>query len=601
MTVPEADRADAPGCPHAGPCPGCPLIDQPYARGLQFKAQRLETALGRHPELRAPALLPVQGAESVTAYRVRAKLVSDRAGHLGLFAAGTHEVVDTPGCRILAPPVQAAAAALRALLPLEVPLAGVDLRLSDAGVLLCLILAGPATKEALDRSAERVWQGVPGLVSLAASVRPAGAVQLLGHSLRVLRGAPTARHHLGPAEPWHFASHGAFTQVHPEQTRRLHQRLEAALVARLGSLSGRRVLELYAGSGALGLRLAARGAQVTAVESYAPALAQLAEAAVAQALPIETRALTAEAFLALPAGSGAFDALIVNPPRRGLSPAVRRAIAGLGAGLIAYISCEPATLARDLQHFRQLGWAATELAPFDLIPLSEAVETLALLEPAAALVPRVLFEDEHSLALYKSAFEPISEGESLGWLARARHAFGEPELSPVQRLDVATSGVCWCARRPDQVETLARALELGDTSYLALVRGVTRAKGKIDRPLREAGKALAASTRYRRLEVIGGHSLLELRLEPGLEHQLHRHLSSIGHPILGDERYGQLSANRHFEHRHGLDRTFLHCARVRLELPSGPCEVQAELAGDLEAVLASLAPERARGAAAPAE
>jgi len=597
MSVPEADRADAPGCPHAGQCPGCPLIGQPYAQGLQLKAQRLAAALGRHPELRTLEALPVQGADAITDYRVRAKLVVDRAGHLGLFAAGSHEVVDTPGCRILAPALQAAAAALRALLPLEVPLAGVDLRASDAGVLLCLILDGPAAAEALERSAERVWSRVPGLVSLAASVRPPGAVQLLGQGLRVLRGPATARHHLGRAEPWHFASHGAFTQVHPEQTSRLHQRLEAALATRLGSLSGRRVLELYAGSGALGLRLAARGAHVTAVESYAPALAQLSEAARAQALSVETRALTAEAFLAQPAPGG-FDALIVNPPRRGLSPAVRSAIARLGAGLIAYISCEPETLARDLQHFRQLGWATAQLAPFDLIPLSEALETLVLLEPAGLPAPRVLFEDEHSCALYKPAFEPTTpHGSAAGsLLERARQTLAVPELTPVQSLDFGTSGVCWFARRPDQVTALAGALELGDRRYLALVRGVTRAKGKIDRPLREAGQQLAASTRYRRLEVIGGHSLLELRCEPGLEHQARRHLSSIGHPILGDERYGQLSANQHFEHRHGLDRTFLHCVRVRLELPSGPCEAQAELAGDLEAVLASLAPSRAGGA-----
>jgi len=590
MTPAPADRAGAPGCPHAGPCPGCPLIDQPYEQGLQLKSRRLEAALGRHSELRALAVLPVEGAERIVDYRVRAKLVCDRAGQLGLFAAGSHQVVDTPGCRILAPPLYAAAAALRALLPLEVPLAGVDLRLSDAGVLLCLILDGPAPAEALERSAERVWQGVPGLVSLAASVRQPGAVQLLGQHLRVLRGPSTARHRLGPAEPWQLASHGAFTQVHPEQTRRLQQRLEAGLVARLGPLSGRRVLELYAGSGALGLRLAARGAHVSAVESYAPALAQLAEAAAAQALPVETRALSAEEFLALPSRPGAFEAVIVNPPRRGLSPGVRRALAQLGAGLIAYISCEPATLARDLQHFRQLGWATAELAPFDLIPLSDAVETLALLEPAEPVAPRVLFEDEQSLALYKFAFEPSTPpADALGnLLARARRTLGVPELTPAQRLDRDTSGVCWFARRPDQVAALTRALELGEESYLALARGVTRAKGKIDRPLREAGKPLVATTRYRRLEVIGGHSLLELRPEHGRKHQLRRHLSSIGHPILGDEHYGQLSANQHFTHRHGLDRTFLHCASVRLELPSGRCEVRAELAGDLEAVLASL-------------
>jgi 23S rRNA (uracil1939-C5)-methyltransferase len=258
---------------------------------------------------------------------------------------------------------------------------------------------------------------------------------------------------------------------------------------------------------------------------------------------------------------------------------------------VAYISCDPETLARDLQHFRYLGWRAGELTPFDLIPLSEAVECLTLLEPAPLLAPRVLFEDERGVALDKSPFEPTApRGESEGsLLERARVTLGIPELTPLQRLDRATSGVCWFARRPDLVALLAHALEQGEETYFALVRGIARAKGKIDRPLREGGKPSSATTRYRRREVIGGHSLLELRPEHGRKHQLRRHLSSIGHPILGDQRYGQATANRHFEHRHGLDRTFLHCSTVRLELPSGPCEVRSELPGDLRAVLASLA------------
>jgi 23S rRNA (uracil1939-C5)-methyltransferase len=592
VSLSEPTAEAAPGCPHAPRCPGCPLIEQPYVRGLRLKREQVERALGRYPELAGLQGGPVQGAERISGYRVRAKLVTDADGRLGLFAARSHLVVDTPGCRILAPAVHAAVTALRALLPLEVALAGVDLRECDAGVLLCLILDGAAPDEALERSAERVWQAVPGLVSLAASVRESGAVQLLGRSLRVLRGPVSSPHHLGPGEPWHQAAHGAFTQVHPAQAQRLHERLEQLLLARLGTLSGRRMLELYAGSGALGLRLAARGARVCAVDSFEPGLAQLASAAAAQGLALETRALTAEQFLAArPASVSSWDALIVNPPRRGLSPAVRSALAALRPRLIAYISCEPETLARDLQHLRYLGWAATELLPFDLIPLSQAVECLVLLEPALPLAPRLLFEDEQSLALEQSPFEPISsQAESAAsLLERARQTLALPELTPVQRLELGTSGVCWFARRPELVAPLARALELGEKSYLALARGVTRAKGKIDRPLREAGQSLAATTRYRRRQVIGGHSLLELRAEQGRKHQLRRHLSAIGHPVLGDERYGQDSANRHFEHRHGLDRAFLHCASVRLELPSGPCEVHAELPGDLQAVLASLA------------
>ncbi|HKO90594.1 MAG TPA: pseudouridine synthase [Polyangiaceae bacterium] len=581
-----------PGCPHAEQCPGCPLITLPYAAGLERKAERLERALHRHRELGAVAVPPLQAAASITDYRLRAKLVTDRTGKLGLFAAGSHRVVDIPGCKILSPQLQQAAAALRGLLPLEIPLAGVDLRLCDRGVLLCLIADGQVDAEQLERSARQVWEQVPHLVGLAVSVHEPHAVQLLGHELRVLYGEAAERHRLAPEEPWLYASHGAFTQVHAQQARRLHERLERSLAARWGAFTGRRVLELYAGSGVIGLSLAARGAQVSAVESFTPALERLGAAARAQGLSVETHAGNAEDFLRGHAALGGrpLDAVIVNPPRRGLSVAVRRALGELGAQLCVYVSCEPETLARDLAHLRHLGWAAAELMAFDLAPLSEAVESLVVLERQAPPAPQVLFEDEQVLALFQAPFESTTlQGQGgRGLLERAQSALGLPELTPVQRLDPGVSGICWFARRPQFVAPLARALAEGETTYLALAVGVTHPKGKIRRPLRDAGKPQVALTRYRRLAVVGGHSLLELWPEQPSKHQLHRHLASIGHPVLGDERYGRAPANRHFEHRHGLDRPFLHCARVRLELAAGVREIVAELPGDLEAVLTSL-------------
>jgi 23S rRNA (uracil1939-C5)-methyltransferase len=88
--------------------------------------------------------------------------------------------------------------------------------------------------------------------------------------------------------------------------------------------------------------------------------------------------------------------------------------------------------------------------------------------------------------------------------------------------------------------------------------------------------------------VAGGHSLLKLDPEGGNAAQIRAHLSSVGHPILGDARYGDAASNAFFEHRHGLDRSFLHCSAARLALPSGTLTLDAPLPGELSAVLASL-------------
>jgi 23S rRNA (uracil1939-C5)-methyltransferase len=146
--------------------------------------------------------------------------------------------------------------------------------------------------------------------------------------------------------------------------------------------------------------------------------------------------------------------------------------------------------------------------------------------------------------------------------------------------------VCLLAKRKSAVAALAAALAAGEKQYLALVRGVTRDKGSVRRPLRDGDKTRNARTRYTRLQVVGGHSLLRVRPDEGRTHQIRRHLAAIRHPVLGDARYGDPASNRHFEHEHGLDRSFLHLAKIELTDPKTrrSLVLESALAGDLAAV-----------------
>mgnify|MGYP000965489350 CR=1 FL=1 len=81
--------------------------------------------------------------------------------------------------------------------------------------------------------------------------------------------------------------------------------------------------------------------------------------------------------------------MVVNPPRRGLAPLVREQIVRLAPQAIAYVSCDPETLARDLDHLSRLGYHGAALQPLDMIPLTEEVETLAMLKPAP--IPAISF------------------------------------------------------------------------------------------------------------------------------------------------------------------------------------------------------------------
>jgi len=145
------------------------------------------------------------------------------------------------------------------------------------------------------------------------------------------------------------------------------------------------------------------------------------------------------------------------------------------------------------------------------------------------------------------------------------------------------------ARDPTQVAKWTAVLGVATTRkiYVAVARGVTPSKGAITRELREDGKMHPARTSYRRLAVASGHSVLRVIPEQGRTHQIRRHLAAIGHPILGDDRYGHAPTNRFFEEKNALDRTFLHCVRLEFDHPTKNQRliIEAPLPGDLRAVL----------------
>ena len=573
-------ETDALECPHGAHCGGCAFLGVPYAAELMHKGELVARDFARYSEHVSLKRAAVAPAAPTRAYRVRAKLVFGGAGELGLYARDSHDVVDIPECRVLAPALLRVTEAARGTLSGTLPaLDGLDLRAVDAGVMVTLIAAQGTPIADLKRLAQTLAAVSPDVVSVAASFRAAQAATLLGSGHVSLLGRDVEPQHLEAKKPYHLAAHGSFAQVHPGQANAAHRTIEREL-ARLGA---RRVLELYAGSGALSLRLSAAGFAMTAVEAFAPALAEAERAAREQNLARGVRAGTAEHALRELRGQ-AFDALLVNPPRRGLSVEVRRQIAALVPRAIIYMSCSPATLARDLAHFRVLGFVATELAPFDMIPHSDAVECLVTLERRAAPPPEVIYEDAQLIAVVKSGYEALDNGES-SLLGRVRSLPGASAAIPLPaaHLDRAASGICLFARSP----ALVPELTLTHT-FVALARGITYKKGRIRRPAREGRRTVQAALSYQRDAVHGGHSLLSVTPERGSAPYIRQQLASVGHALLGDSRFGDAASNTFFEHRHGLDRSFLHRSALTLSSASGTITLAAPLSGELAAVLASL-------------
>lgn len=606
-------------CAHAERCGGCPAIAMSYGEQLAMKRGRVVQSASRYAGLELVYTEPVAPAEPIEGYRARAKLIVAPGGQIGLYAkGGGHHVVDIPGCKVLAPALAKVAAVIReraaadeasggSLAPFDPSgqrrgsLRAIDLREVRDGepkVLLTLVVqrAFAPSLEALREAARSIAQAQPDVVGVAVNFHEGDAPQILGSETIVLYGAQSARDAVGRSR--HLATFGSFVQAHRGQALRIHEMIQQALGLDKPGASPIGVLDLYGGSGAIALGLASAGARVHLVESFAPAASQALAAAKEQGLSMTTEAAdVASALQGIVREGRRFDAVVVNPPRRGMSATAREWLARLEAPVVGYVSCDPDTLARDLDHFTRLGYAPAALRPVDMIPLTEEVETIAILRRASVPLPRVVFEDEEILVVDKSPHEPTApQPEYSGsLLARVRRIPRAENAVPVHRIDIGTSGLVMFARRPDLAAAWQDALLAPSTRkiFVAATRGVTPSKGAITRELREEGKLYPARTRYRRLAVAGGHSVLRVIPEQGRTHQIRRHLAAIGHPVLGDDRYGHPPTNRFFEEKNGLDRAFLHCVRIEIDhIRSGNrLVVEAPLPGDLRAVL-----ERVSGA-----
>ncbi len=597
-------------CDHAEPCGGCPLIALTYAEQLAHKGRRVEETCARYQTFDAQ-VDAVLGAEAITGYRTRAKLVVGAGGRIGLFAkGGTHQLVDIPGCRVLSAPIarvvdllrtttlaaersggimapsaSTAHGALRAIDVRDIQPPGGAAATATA-ILLTLVLERRRVHD-LDRfreAATELMAKEPSIRGVAASLHDGESPQILGDELVVLAGVTSLVDRVGLSS--HHASHGAFVQAHRDQTGKVHRILTEAIGA-LGPAP--RVLDLYGGAGAISMALGKMGAQVHLVEAFAPAVEQARAAAREQNIELTAEAENAlVALRALAAAKRPFEAVVANPPRRGMSPLVRELIAVLGPSRIAYVSCDPDTLVRDLDHFARLGYRAGALRPIDMIPLTEEVESVTILERGEATLPRVLHEEADILVVEKSAHEPtVPQGEYLSSLmTRVRRLPNAERATPVHRLDVGTSGLVLFVRTPESAPMWANGASCRRV-YLAAVRGVPPMKGAVTRDLRENGVRYPARTRYRRLAALGGHGMIRAVPEVPRTHQVRRHLAAAGHPILGDDRYGHGPTNRYFEERHTLDRTFLHCVRLELTHPQSGARlvVEAPLPGDLCTVL----------------
>ena len=353
------------------------FIDYPHQ--LALKADVVRDAFARLARLPLERDVPVSGSRE-DGYRMRARF-QVLAGRVGFFREGTHELCESGTTGQLLPETS------RVIDQISQRLRKID----PEGVLAIELSENmPAGERAVHlqlRPAARVRTmvfapigGVPGVtgatcqLASGAPVVRLGGVPLVGDALNDVLAAPAARFGDVRVE----RSPRAFFQGN----RYLLPRLVQAVLARVPDEG--EVLDLYAGVGLFSLALAAKGReQVTAVEGDRISGADLVTNVRKCGDAVRAEIGSVEGYLGKRQGPSA-PTVIVDPPRTGLSRDALRAVLAHGAGLIVYVSCDIATLARDVRQAVDAGYELTHLEAFDLFPNTAHVETLAVLQKAEA-------------------------------------------------------------------------------------------------------------------------------------------------------------------------------------------------------------------------
>ncbi|MDY4583383.1 MAG: 23S rRNA (uracil(1939)-C(5))-methyltransferase RlmD [Candidatus Faecousia sp.] len=375
-------------CPVAKLCGGCDFWHMDYAEETRLKAERVKTCLNRIGGQQLETV-PILAAPTCYGYRNKAQYpvaVKKGRAFAGFFRAGTHEVVENSRCRILPPeadlvkdkvidyvnqyrvPVYDETTHTGLLRHIYVRRGAVS-----GQVLVCLVVNG----EKLPKAQEliRRLETVPGFTTLVLSVNTGKGNAVLGDKFITLHGPGYIEDTLCGLT--FRLSPRSFYQVNHHQAQRLYE----TAIAQAGITKQDTVLDLYCGVGTITLAMASAAGKVIGVEVVPQAVEDARDNA-------KRNGIENAEFFCGDAGQAALqleregvrpDVVVVDPPRKGLNADTIEALSRMSPRRIVYVSCDPATLSRDVALLKERGYELKTAQAADLFPRCAHVETVVLL------------------------------------------------------------------------------------------------------------------------------------------------------------------------------------------------------------------------------
>ena len=381
---PSSERI-TPDCPYFPRCGGCTYRHIRYEEELRLKKQRVQDNLSRigGSDVTVEEIL---GARDTLRYRNKAQYPVSKDGAVGFYRARTHEVIECEHCLLVKPEADAAAEALREYMQ-SCRVAGFDektgrglvrhlyIRSNAAGESLVCVLVNGDKLPKEDRLVALLRDACPKCTGIVLGTNTKKGNVILGDRYRTLWGSDRLEDTL--CGKTFRLSVPSFYQVNRVQAERLY-----AKAIEFAGLTGQEtVLDLYCGAGTITLALSDHAKKVLGAEIVPEAIDDARENAARNGVK------NAEFFCGdasdvakkLARENLRPDVITVDPPRKGLAADVVESIAEMQPGRVVYVSCDSATMARDVKRLADLGYTAQRACAVDMFPRADHIETVCLL------------------------------------------------------------------------------------------------------------------------------------------------------------------------------------------------------------------------------
>lgn len=381
---PSSERI-TPDCPYFPRCGGCTYRHIRYEEELRLKKQRVQDNLSRigGSDVTVEEIL---GAQDTLRYRNKAQYPVSKDGAVGFYRARTHEVIECEHCLLVKPEADAAAEALREYMQ-SCRVAGYDektgrglvrhlyIRSNAAGESLVCVLVNGDKLPKEDRLVTLLRDACPKCTGIVLGTNTKKGNVILGDRYRTLWGSDRLEDTL--CGKTFRLSVPSFYQVNRVQAERLY-----AKAIEFAGLTGQEtVLDLYCGAGTITLALSDHAKKVLGAEIVPEAIDDARENAARNGVK------NAEFFCGdasdvakkLARENLRPDVITVDPPRKGLAADVVESIAEMQPQRVVYVSCDSATMARDVKRLADLGYTAQRACAVDMFPMADHVETVVLL------------------------------------------------------------------------------------------------------------------------------------------------------------------------------------------------------------------------------